>query len=152
MARYFDEAVDTSWSSTRSRMLEVLQRDVELREVANVVGPEALEDKDRLLLAAAAALRESVLGQSAFDPNDAFSPPAKTIALAGAALRAFDTGNQALADGASFAELSFDGIHRALANFRDAAPDDRERARQQIEQAIAAISVASALSREGQRG
>ena len=81
-----------------------------------MVGPEALEDKDRLLLAAAAAMREFVLGQSAFDPNDAFSPPAKTFALADAALRAFDiAAATALARGLAFADLSLDGVRRALA-------------------------------------
>jgi V/A-type H+-transporting ATPase subunit A len=93
MARAFDASVDPRWSATRARVLDLLQRDAELRDVATVVGPESLEDKDRLLLATAAALREFVLGQSAFDPNDAFSPPAKTFALAEAALRAFDVSN-----------------------------------------------------------
>ena len=52
-------------------MLALLQRDAELREVAAIVGPEALEDADRLTLAGAAAVRELVLGQSAFDAEDA---------------------------------------------------------------------------------
>jgi V/A-type H+-transporting ATPase subunit A len=120
MAPYFDAAVDPRWSSTRARVLDLLQRDAELREVASVVGPEALEDRDRLLLAAAAALREFVLGQSAFDPNDAFSPPARTFALAEAAVRAFDSGAEALARGVSFADVAFDDARRALARLRDA--------------------------------
>ena len=45
---------------TDRRILDLLQRDAELREVASVVGPEALEDRDRLLLAAASAAREYV--------------------------------------------------------------------------------------------
>jgi V/A-type H+-transporting ATPase subunit A len=100
-------------------MLDLLQRDAELREVAAVVGPEALEDKDRLLLAAAAALREFVLGQSAFDPNDAFSPASKTFALARAVVRAFDAGAEALARGAAFTDLHLDDARRALATLRD---------------------------------
>ena len=122
MTRYFDEHVDPRWTGTRARVLDLLQRDAELREVASVVGPEALEDKDRLLLAAAAAVREFVLGQSAFDPNDAFSPPAKTFALADAALRAFDAGADALAQGRAFADLPLDSMRRALADLRDARP------------------------------
>ncbi len=122
MARHFDETVDARWTATRARLLDVLQRDAELREVASVVGPEALEDKDRLLLAAAAAMREFVLGQSAFDPNDAFSPPAKTFALADAALAAFDAGTKALSQGEVFADLPLDRMRRALADLRDAPP------------------------------
>lgn len=140
MTGFFDGSVDPAWSSTRARLLELLQRDVELREVAGVVGLEALEDGDRLLLAAAAALREFVLGQSAFDPNDAFSTPVKTFTLAAAALRTFDAGSAALARGAVFADLSLDAVHRALGGLRDAPEGDRDRALQRVDEAIAAIA------------
>jgi V/A-type H+-transporting ATPase subunit A len=143
MACHFDASVERRWSATRARVLDLLQRDGELREVASVVGPEALEDKDRLLLAAAAALRELVLGQSAFDPNDAFSPPAKTFALAAAAIHAFDSGSEALARGAAFADVSFDSVRRALAQLRDAPASGVEPARQRVAQAIANLASAS---------
>ena len=136
MARRFDATVDASWSSTRARLLDVLQRDAELREVASVVGPEALEDRDRLLLAAAAACREFVLGQSAFEPNDAFSPASKTFLLAAAVLRWFDAGTEALARGVAFTDLSVEQIQRALSAVRDAAGPDVEGARQGVDEAI----------------
>ncbi len=120
MNAHFDAAVDPRWSATRARVLDLLQRDAELREVASVVGPEALEDKDRLLLAAAATVREFVLGQSAFDERDAFSPPAKTFALAAAALQVLDDGQAALARGTAFSELPLAEARRALAALRDA--------------------------------
>lgn len=140
MAPYFDTGVDRRWSSTRARVLNLLQRGADLREVASVVGPEALEDKDRLLLAAAGALREFVLGQSASDPNDAFSPPAKTFALADAAVRAFDAGAEAVAHGVTFADLSFDSVRRALADLRDGSPTDTGTARLRVDDAIAGIA------------
>jgi V/A-type H+-transporting ATPase subunit A len=149
MARYFDTAVDRRWSATRARVLDLLQRDADLREVAAVVGPEALEDKDRLLLAAAGALREFVLGQSALDPNDAFSPPVKTLALAEAVMRAFDAGAGAIARGVTFADLPFDTVRRALAGLRDASPTGVEPARVRVDDAIAAIAPAPDRSEGG---
>jgi V/A-type H+-transporting ATPase subunit A len=140
MARTFDASVDPRWSATRARVLDLLQRDSELRELAAVVGPDALEDRDRLLLATAAALREFVLGQSAFDPNDAFSPPAKTFALADATLRAFDVGSGVLARGAAFADLSFDVVRRALARLRDAHASETTMASQHLEDAIRGLA------------
>lgn len=119
MGKAFDEAVDPGWAKARAALFELLQRDTELREVAAVVGPEALEDKDRLLLAAAALAREVVLGQSAFDPNDAYSPPPKTYLLARLCLAALESGRDALAKGAPFTELEFAGLRRALAMLRD---------------------------------
>ena len=144
LASYFDASVDPAWSSTRGRVLELLQRDTELREIANVVGPEALEDRDRLLLAVAAALREFVLGQSAFDPNDAFSPPSKTFALASATLRAFDAAADVLTHGVAFADLSFENVRRALARLRDAPSAETEAARRQMDEVIAAMASATA--------
>jgi hypothetical protein len=88
-------------------------------------------------------MRELVLGQSAFDPNDAFSPPAKTFALADVALRAFDRGMDALAGGASFADVSFDGVCRALAMLRDASAADMVPARRGVEDAIDAMAVSA---------
>ena len=149
MGAYFDASVDPAWSSTRARVLDLLQRDSELREVATVVGPEALEDRDRLLLAVAACVREFVLGQSAFDPDDAFSPPAKTFALANAALRAFDAAAEALAGGTAFADLSFETARRALAALRDAPAVAIEDAHRQMNDAIAAI--AAIATRHGEQ-
>lgn len=141
MARCFDETVDARWSATRARVVDLLQRDADLRDVAGVVGPEALEDRDRLLLAAAAIVREFVLGQSAFDPNDAFSPPAKTFALADAALRVFDRGLEALARGLTFPDLPMAEIRRALASVRDRPAADAEAARREADAAVAALDV-----------
>jgi V/A-type H+-transporting ATPase subunit A len=148
---YFDASVNPAWSSTRARVLDLLQRDSELREVASVVGPESLEDRDRLLLTVAAAVREFVLGQSAFDPNDAFSSPSKTFGLADAAIRVFDAAIDALGRGAAFADIPFDQVRRALARLRDAPAVDGEQARRQMDDAIAAITSAAAPGENEER-
>ena len=143
MARAFDRTVDDRWSATRARAVDLLQRDADLREIASVVGPEALEDRDRLLLAAAAAMRELVLGQSAFDPNDAFSSPAKTFALAGAVVRAFDGGLEALSRGRAFSDLPLDDVRRELARLRDGPAGEADLARRRLDAAIEALALES---------
>ena len=144
MARHFDSSVEAGWSAVRARVLDMLQRDAELRDVAAVVGPEALEDQDRLRLTVAALVREFVLGQSAFDPNDAFSAPTKSYLLAAAVLRAFDAGIEILARGRTFSELSFDRIHGALASLRDSPSPDPARATDLLDDAIAGLAAPSA--------
>ena len=123
MGAAFDATVEPGWSKARAALFELLQRDIELREVASVVGPESLEDKDRLLLAAAAIAREVVLGQSAFDPNDAYSPPRKTFLLVRLSLAVLAAGQAAVAKGATFGELELPPLRRALAMLRDALWD-----------------------------
>ena len=137
---WFEENVDPRWGASRRAVLELLQRDAELREVAAMVGPEALEDPDRLLLGAAALVREIVLGQSAYDPNDARSPPDKTHLLARAALDAYVEGKAALASGATFGELDLAGVRRALVAVRDATPAERSERAAELARHIAGLS------------
>jgi V/A-type H+-transporting ATPase subunit A len=117
---WFVQAVDARWPALREQILALLQREAELREVAEIVGPEALEDNDRVTLAGAAAVRELVLGQSAFDAEDAFCPLAKTFALAQATLELVARARTALARGAGYAELDLMPARRAIAALRTA--------------------------------
>ncbi len=136
---WFARAVDERWPALRADMLALLQRDAELSEIAAIVGPEALEDADRLTLAGAATVRELVLGQSAFDPDDAFSAPAKTFVLAKAALDLVQRARLALAGGTAFAELDLAPAQRALAALRTAPAAQFEPCAAQVAQALDAI-------------
>ena len=142
MEAWFGAEVDARWGATRKELLALLARDAELREVAAVVGPEALEDVDRLLLAAAAIVREIVLGQSAFDPNDAYSPPDKTHALARAVLDIHARGKEALAGGATFEDLELGPARRALAALRDAPAAEAPARSVELAARIASIAAA----------
>ena len=139
MAAWFAREVDARWGATRAALLALLERDSELREIAAVVGQEALEDGDRLLLAAAALARETVLGQSAFDPNDAYSPPDKTHALARAVLDVHEEGKRALAAGATFEDLELGPVRRALVALRDAPADARAAIAADLAKLVAAL-------------
>ncbi|MGZ6029318.1 MAG: ATP synthase beta subunit C-terminal domain-containing protein, partial [Myxococcaceae bacterium] len=106
------------------RTLELLQRDRELREIAGLIGPEALQDADRLVLAVAQLLREVVLGQSAYHPHDARSSPEKTFQLASLACGAADRVSARIKGGTALSELDLGPLRRALVALRDAPPDE----------------------------
>jgi len=121
-AGWFAEHAGADWPELRRATLELLQRDRELREIAALVGPEALQDGDRLLLEIARIVRETVLGQSAYDPNDALSPVEKTHLLASLAQRLSRAGRRALDTGTAFEQLDLGPPRRLLAALRRAAP------------------------------
>jgi len=73
------------WVSLRDEAMRLMQRELELLEIAQLVGVEALQDAERVVIESARLLREGFLRQSAFLAADASSPPTKTIAM----LRAF---------------------------------------------------------------
>jgi V/A-type H+-transporting ATPase subunit A len=115
-----------AWATLRTRILALLQRDAELREIASLVGNDEMEDRDRLVLAIASLVREHVLGQNAFHPDDATSPLAKTAKLAELAIAALDTADAALAAGAELDALPLAAFRRAVAAFRNAPADARD--------------------------
>lgn len=65
-------AVD--FGETRDRAMYLLQRETELQEIVQLVGPDALPESERVILEATRMLREDYLQQFAFDEIDAFCP------------------------------------------------------------------------------
>jgi V/A-type H+-transporting ATPase subunit A len=74
--------VAAQWEDLRVRCNRILQQEEAIREVAEIVGIEGLQDGDRLLMLAAERIRGEFLGQNAYG-DDAFSPPEKTLAIIG---------------------------------------------------------------------
>ena len=138
-APWFAEHVARDWPEVRREVLELLQRERELREIAGLVGPEALQDRDRLTLEAAAVIRESVLAQNAYDANDAVSGVDKTYRLASLARALYRAGLAALDAGAAFERLELGPARRALAALRRAAPAELAARAAEAETAITAL-------------
>lgn len=136
----FAEQAGADWVDLRQRTLELMQRDHELREIAGLVGPEALQDRDRLLLEAARVVRDAVLAQSAFDPNDAFSAIGKTYRLAALAHALYAAGLVALDKGTAIDRLDLGPARQALAAVRRAAPAEFETRAAEAAAAIARIA------------
>ncbi|MFZ5910605.1 MAG: V-type ATP synthase subunit A [Chloroflexota bacterium] len=74
---WFEREVSTEWDELAGEAMALLQREVELLEIVQLVGPDALAESERAVLAAARMLREDFLQQSAFDEIDRFCPLGK---------------------------------------------------------------------------
>ena len=61
--------------SMRDRAMCVLQKETELQEIVQLVGPDALPESEKIILEVARMLREDFLQQFAFDEIDAYCPP-----------------------------------------------------------------------------
>jgi vacuolar-type H+-ATPase catalytic subunit A/Vma1 len=110
--------------TARAELSALLQRDQELREIAGLVGLAALTDSDRLAIEVASILRDVVLRQSAYDPNDVASSPRKTYALAVRCARLFRLASEALEKGRALTAIPIADARIALAEMRD-APDEK---------------------------
>jgi V/A-type H+-transporting ATPase subunit A len=124
VAPWFAREGGADWPDLRRVMIELMERGRELKDIAGLIGPEALQDGDRLLLESTRLMQELVLGQSAYDPNDASSPVTKTYRLACLALALYRGGLGALAGGTRFDQLELGPARRALAAVRNASPNE----------------------------
>lgn len=123
---WFTEEVGPEWTRLRADVMKLLQRDAELREIAALVGPEALEDADRVRLEIARLVRDLLLAQNAFDPIDAFSSPERTLTLADLLVTARDQALGALEGGTGLEEIDFDEIRRLIDGVRAAKDEEME--------------------------
>jgi V/A-type H+-transporting ATPase subunit A len=67
---WYDHNVAESWSKLISETMALLQQEVELLEIVRLVGPDALAESERGVLAMARILREDFLQQFAYDEVD----------------------------------------------------------------------------------
>jgi V/A-type H+-transporting ATPase subunit A len=74
---WYKGKVAEDWTELTSEAMALLQREVELLEIVQLVGPDALAEAERALLAVARMLREDFLQQSAYHPVDRFCPVTK---------------------------------------------------------------------------
>ncbi len=75
--RWYQENVAPDWQEMRDRAMSVLQKETELQEIVQLVGPDALPESEKVILEVARMLREDFLQQFAFDEIDAYCPPKK---------------------------------------------------------------------------
>ena len=80
-AGWWHANVDPAWAATRAEALALLAQAGELTRIVNLVGVEALSNRQRWALESARLLREGVLQQSAQEPTDSYASPAKQFLL-----------------------------------------------------------------------
>lgn len=80
--KWFEENVSEHWTDVRAWMMDVLQKDKDLQDIVQLLGPDALQDEQRVLLETARIIKLSFLQQNAFHDIDASSSPRKTYMIA----------------------------------------------------------------------
>ena len=138
-ADWFRTEVGAEWPELRRATLTLMQSDRELREIVALVGADALQDTDRLLLDVARLLREAVLGQSAYDPNGAWSPVEKTFLLAKLVHELRAAGVAALERGKTFEQLDLMTPGRLIGELRRTPPGELAARSDAVRRAIGAI-------------
>lgn len=104
ISQYFASCISKKWSELKQRCKEILQRESALKEVAEIVGVEGLQDSDRLLMHVAERIRMEFLCQNAYT-EDAFSQTERTLSIIMEIVEFYDIAIEKLSKGISFDEI-----------------------------------------------
>jgi V/A-type H+-transporting ATPase subunit A len=67
----------SDWRETRDTAMALLQKESELQEIVQLVGPDALPDRERITLETTRMIREDFLQQNAYHEVDTYCAPKK---------------------------------------------------------------------------
>ncbi|MHA1576234.1 MAG: V-type ATP synthase subunit A [Candidatus Thorarchaeota archaeon] len=81
LEKWHRENLGDDWPELVKEALAILQKDQELREIVQLVGPDALPESERATLEAARMIKEDFLTQSALHEIDTYSPINKTYRM-----------------------------------------------------------------------
>jgi V/A-type H+/Na+-transporting ATPase subunit A len=70
---WYNKNVSPDWIDMQSRAMLILQQEAELQEIVQLVGPDALPERERAVLDSARMIREDFLQQSAYHEVDTFT-------------------------------------------------------------------------------
>jgi len=86
--------VEERWPKLRKRAMALLQKEAELQEIVQIIGPDALPERERLTLEVARMIREDFLQQNAFHEIDSYCPLEKQLAIIELILFFYDEANK----------------------------------------------------------
>ena len=103
--QWYEDNVASDWYEYRDRAMFILQKETELQEIVQLVGPDALPESEKIILEVARMLREDFLQQFAFDDIDAYCPPKKGYMMLKVIMAFYDAASAALNRGASLRQI-----------------------------------------------
>lgn len=102
---WFKKSGFTEWKELRDQSMYLLQKEVELQEIVQLVGPDALPESEKAILEVTRMIREDFLQQSAYHDVDSFCPIEKQFWMLKVILAFYDRVNQAMGKGVPLSKI-----------------------------------------------
>jgi len=77
VGKWWNANIGEDWRKTRDNAMVLLQKESELQEIVQLVGPDALPDRERITLESTRMIREDFLQQNAYHEVDTYCSPGK---------------------------------------------------------------------------
>ena len=102
---WFVESGFVDWKEMRDRTMYLLQKEVELQEIVQLVGPDALPESEKVILEVTRMVREDFLQQSAYHEVDSFCPLEKQYWMLKVILAFYDRTSEAMNRGVALNKI-----------------------------------------------
>ncbi len=102
---WWENNTGKDWRETRDKAMALLQKESELQEIVQLVGPDALPDRERITLETTRMIREDFLQQNAYHEVDTYCAPKKQYEMLKTIISYHENAEAALDRGAASADI-----------------------------------------------
>jgi V/A-type H+-transporting ATPase subunit A len=121
---WYSNNVSMDWKQLRDKAMSILQKEAELQEIVQLVGPDALPEFSRATLEVSRMLREDYLQQFAFSDIDAFCSPLKSYHMLKVIIGYYDLMQEVLVKGVTLKEALDVPFRTRIGRMKDIPNDD----------------------------
>jgi V/A-type H+-transporting ATPase subunit A len=116
---WYVEHVARDWRELREKAMYLLQKEVELQEIVQLVGPDALPESEKAILDVTRMIREDFLQQSAYSDTDSFCPVEKQYLMLKVIMEFYENVNEAMARGVSLRQIQSLPLKAGIGRMKD---------------------------------
>jgi len=116
---WYNANVSREWAGLRGKAMALLQKEAELQEVVQLVGPDALPEKERAVLGTTRMIREDYLQQSAFHEVDTFTTMKKQFLMLKAIMSFYDKAVASIDEGVPLKRVQDLGVVNEIARLKE---------------------------------
>ncbi len=120
---WFRKEVASDWPQLRADLAALLQKEEELQEIVQLVGIDALQDQERLVIETSRLVREEYLRQNAYSEIDAACPLKKQYWMLKALLTFLTYGREVLKQGRPIDQVVSSPFRAELARLKEIPAD-----------------------------
>jgi V/A-type H+-transporting ATPase subunit A len=123
LSQWYLDHMAANYAEMRDAVSRLLQQEASLQEMVQLVGPDALQDHERLIIEAGRIIREDFLQQDAFHENDAYCSMDKAYGIIQLILTFYHQAEKALEAGVPIDDLIQNPVLEKIARARYIAED-----------------------------
>ncbi|MFA4877086.1 MAG: V-type ATP synthase subunit A [Methanoregula sp.] len=127
IAEWYSKTIARDWRELREKAMYLLQKEVELQEIVQLVGPDALPDSEKAILEVTRMIREDFLQQSAYSDTDSFCPIEKQYLMLKVIMTFYEQANLAMNRGVSLRQIQALPLKATIGRMKEAGDADAVR-------------------------